>query len=220
MFSGQRQRGGGAAFTLAIPRPMPEEAPVTRQSLPASMLGSEARLGRGRVREEALHLGLAGTEVPHAPRALRARDRPRPRNLPAADFQNVLHHCACALCHFGLQLSLFHGDFKVLLELRMTHPGSPVPMDRAAVGEVKLARVRWEGSAVRSALLAHQPSSPPPRPMQQLATLLLLCAAAACRAEAPCDTDEDCSLNGVCTAGECACDKGWLSAAFTGKGAC
>lgn len=35
---------------------------------------------------------------------------------------------------------------------------------------------------------------------------------------APCATDLDCSLNGVCTRGLCLCDKGWVSADHTGKG--
>jgi hypothetical protein len=52
--------------------------------------------------------------------------------------------------------------------------------------------------------------------MLRLPLLAALVAAAA--ASAPCATDEDCSLNGVCTAGTCVCDKGWVSADHTGKG--
>ena len=48
---------------------------------------------------------------------------------------------------------------------------------------------------------------------------LLAFVAAAAAADAPCETDEDCSLNGVCTsAGVCACDRGRVSGDHTGKG--
>ena len=51
--------------------------------------------------------------------------------------------------------------------------------------------------------------------------LLLLFSMLVVRAaawSAPCHTELDCSLNGVCTAGRCVCDKGWVSADHTGKG--
>jgi hypothetical protein len=51
-----------------------------------------------------------------------------------------------------------------------------------------------------------------------LASLLVTGATVAAAADAPCDTDEDCSLNGVCTSGKCDCDPGWVSAFGTGKG--
>ena len=48
--------------------------------------------------------------------------------------------------------------------------------------------------------------------------VLAAAAAAAAAAEAPCTGDDDCSLNGVCTAGYCVCDPGWVSADHTGRG--
>ena len=43
--------------------------------------------------------------------------------------------------------------------------------------------------------------------------LLLLLAGHACAEEAlGCETDEDCSLLGVCTSGACYCDPGWHGA--------
>jgi hypothetical protein len=43
------------------------------------------------------------------------------------------------------------------------------------------------------------------------ASALLACAAAASAAPPPCASDADCSFNGVCAAGACACDPGWTS---------
>jgi hypothetical protein len=48
---------------------------------------------------------------------------------------------------------------------------------------------------------ALQPPPPPPPPQPQQPTT----------SPVPCSTDEDCSLNGLCTAGYCVCDDGWTT---------
>ena len=52
------------------------------------------------------------------------------------------------------------------------------------------------------------------------AMLLPLAALAPCavKSSVKCETVTDCSLNGLCTAGACVCDAGWVSAAGTGAG--
>jgi hypothetical protein len=45
--------------------------------------------------------------------------------------------------------------------------------------------------------------------MRPAALLLLFVGLAVCRAD--CSTDEDCSLNGLCTNGKCVCDDGWIT---------
>ena len=55
-----------------------------------------------------------------------------------------------------------------------------------------------------------------PRPRLGLAAFAVSCAAAlaaSAAASSPCATDLDCTLNGVCSSGACACDAPWTGAA-------
>ena len=77
--------------------------------------------------------------------------------------------------------------------------------------------------SVLSALAGAHPAILTPPRQQTVAMMALLLLGTlgllgTATASAPCATDEDCSLNGVCTAGVCVCDPGWQSDAHTGKG--
>jgi len=49
--------------------------------------------------------------------------------------------------------------------------------------------------------------------LQSLIALVFVVATAT-KVDVPCVSDEDCSLNGVCTEGACVCDPGWTTLPF------